>query len=112
MIDVKQFMQKNNLAILAEADVKENMFHIYKINIELQSYDLFEQLILFGSVENIQHSISEQLLPRIWTQGDTKCVICRPTEEKIVCMFYDTKLGAIENYYYAKELCDELTKEV
>lgn len=108
MINVKEFMQNNNIIILAEIDVKDNMFHIHKINKELKSYDLFEQIILFSNVDNLLQSTTGQLLPRIWTQGDSKCVICRPNEEKIVCVFYDTQMDAKDHYFYAKRLCDEL----
>lgn len=38
---------------MVEVDVKDNMFHIHKINKELKSYDLFEQIILFSNVDNL-----------------------------------------------------------
>lgn len=109
MINIKEFMKNNNITILVEVDVKDNMFHIHKINQELQSYDLFEQIILFSNVDNLLQSTTGQLLPRIWTQGDSKCAICRPNEEKIVCVFYDTQMDAKDNYFYAKKLCDKLS---
>lgn len=109
MINIREFMQNNNITILVEVDVKDKMFHIYKINKELQSYDLFEQIILFSNVDNLLQSTIGQLLPRIWTQGDSKCAVCRPNEEKIVCLFYDAQMDAQDNYFHAKRLCDELS---
>ena len=108
MVDIKELMEKNNLVFLVEVDIKSDMFHIHKGNKELESYDLFEQLILFGNTEKLSQNINGQLLPRIWTQGDTKCVICKPTDKKIVCVFYDTQLDSKEHYFYAQKLSDEL----
>ena len=110
MLNIKEFMHNHNLAILVDVDVENDMFHVHKINRELQSYDLFEQLILFGNVEDLLHSVSGQILPRIWTQGNTKCVISRLSDDKLVCVFYDTQLDAKDNYFYAKRLNDELSE--
>lgn len=101
---IEEFMEKNNIAILVKGDLKTQSFDIVKKDVELESKDLFEQIILFGSVKNLRESIEGQLLPRIWSQGNTKCVICKPNEEQIVALFYDTCLGVIENYTYAKQL--------
>lgn len=109
MVPIKEFMEKNNLVFLVEVDANEKMFHIYKTDKELESYVLFEQLILFSNTEKLLQSICGQLLPRIWTQGNTKCVICKPNDEKIVCVFYDSQLDAKEHYFYAKRLSDELS---
>lgn len=109
MVHIKEFMEKNNLVFLVEVDANENMFHIHKTDKELQSYDLFEQLILFSNTEKLVQYTYGQLLPRIWTQGDTKCVICKPNDEKIVCAFYDSQLDAKEHYFFAKNLNDELS---
>ena len=108
MVDIKELMEKNNLVFLVEVDINSDIFHIYKGNKELESYDLFEQLILFSNTEKLSQNINGQLLPKIWTQGHTKCVICKPTEEKIVCVFYDIQLDAKEHYFYAQKLSDEL----
>lgn len=71
---------------------------------KLIAYDLFEQLILFNSVENLADSINGQLLPGIWAQGNTKCVICQPNDEQIVVLFYNKCMDAKDNYFYAKQL--------
>ena len=88
-MNISDFIEKNDIAILAKADLGNQRFDIIKKDVELESYDLFEQLILFNSVENLMKSLSGQLLPRIWTQGNTKCVICQPNDEQIVALFYD-----------------------
>lgn len=103
-MDISDFIEKNDIAILVKADLKNRRFDIIKQDVELETYDLFEQLILFNSVENLVDSINGQLLPRIWTQGNTKCVICQPNDEQIVALFYDKCMDVKDNYFYAKQL--------
>ena len=103
-MSINNFIEKNDIAILAKADLRNQRFDIIKKDVELESYDLFEQLILFSSVENLVESLNGQLLPRIWTQGNTKCVICQPSDEQIVALFYDKCMDARDNYFYAKQL--------
>lgn len=103
-MDISDFIEKNDIAILAKADLRNRRFDIIKKDVEVEAYDLFEQLILFNSVENLVDSINGQLLPRIWTQGNTKCVICQPNDEQIVVLFYDKCMDAKDNYFYAKQL--------
>ena len=101
---INEFMKENHLAILVEADIKNKVFLIRKNDIELESYDLFEQLILFSNTEKLFESVSGQLLPRIWTQGDVKCIISQPSDETIVALFYNNCMDARDNYFYAKQL--------
>jgi hypothetical protein len=103
-MDISDFIEKNDIAILAKADLRNRTFDIIKKDVVLETYDLFEQLILFNSVQNLVDSINGQLLPRIWTQGNTKCVICQPNDEQIVALFYDTSMNTKDNYFYAKQL--------
>ena len=46
----------------------------------------------------------EVMLPRIWSQGKTKCVICQINEEQLVVIFYDTTMDVKDNYLFAKQL--------
>lgn len=104
IMNINEFMKENHLAILVEADIKNKVFLIRKNDIELESYDLFEQLILFSNTEKLFESVSGQLLPRIWTQGDVKCIISQPSDETIVALFYNNCMDARDNYFYAKQL--------
>ena len=103
-MNINEFMKENHLAILVEADIKNKVFLIRRNDIELESYDLFEQLILFSNTEKLFESVSGQLLPRIWTQGDVKCIISQPSDETIVALFYNNCMDARDNYFYAKQL--------
>ena len=46
-------MEANEIAIYAEADLPAGPFRIIKRGGELESYSLFEQLILFQSAESL-----------------------------------------------------------
>lgn len=110
-MSINDFIEKNNIAIFAKADLKTKKFEIIKRNVELESYDLFQQLILFGNTDNLCASVDGQILPRIWSQGNTKCIVCKPNNEQLVALFYNNDLNATDNYFYAKKL-DLLLKEV
>lgn len=109
-MNINDFIEKNDIAIIAKADLNNKRFEIIKRDVELESFDLFEQLVLFGSVDSLMANVEGQILPRIWGQGNSKCVLCKPNEELIVALFYDSNMDAKENYFYAKQL-DALVKE-
>ncbi len=110
-MSINDFIEKNNIAIFVKADLKTKRMEIIKRNVELESYDLFQQLILFGNTDNLCASIDGQILPRIWTQGNTKCIVCKPKQEQLVALFYDNDMNATDNYFHAKKL-DLLLKEL
>ncbi len=110
-MNINDFIERNNIAIFAKADLKSKTFDIIKRDVELESYDLFQQLILFGNTDSLCESIDGQILPRIWTQGNTKCIVCKPNNEQLVALFYDNNMNATDNYFHAKEL-NLLLKEI
>lgn len=110
-MNIYEFMEQNNITIAAKADLSNKIFDITKRNVELESFDLFEQLILFSNIDNLVASLDGQILPRIWVQGNTHCVICKPNSNQLVALFYDNCMDAKDNYLYAKKL-DLLLKEV
>ena len=110
-MNLNEFIEKNDIAIVAKANLQEKTFEIIKRDLELESYDLFEQLIVFGSVDNLMESIEGQILPRTWTQGNTRCIVCQPTPNQIMALFYNSSLNVKDEYYHAKEM-DTLLKQL
>ena len=114
MEDVKmkidEFIEKNDIAIFVKVDLRNKRFEIIKKDVDLESYDLFEQLIILGSTEKLKASLEGQLLPRIWTQGNTKCVLCQPNNELMVAIFYDKDFeeddGQKEIFFEKREQAD------
>ena len=110
-MNINEFIEKNDIVIAVKANLQEKSFDIIKRDLKLESYDLFEQLILYGSVDNLMESIEGQIMPRIWTQGYTRCIICRPSPNQIIVLFYDSFLNAKDEFYHAKKL-DTLLKQL
>ena len=108
---IEDFIVQNNIGIFVKADIKNKIFDIKKMDVELESYDLFNQLVLMGSVEGLVQSVADQLMPRMWKQGNTRCVICQPNEELLILLFYDSEMDVVENYTFAKQL-DLQLKEI
>ncbi len=110
-MDIKEFAEQNNIAIIAKAGVNDTCFEILKRDLELESYDLFNQLILYGTVDGLKENVEGQIMPRIWVQGNTKCVICMPKDKILVALFYDNDMNARDNFFHAEHL-DELLRDV
>lgn len=110
-MNISEFMEQNNITIVARIDLKKKFYKISKRDFDLESFDLFEQLILYSSIDRLLESLEGQIFPRIWGQGNTKCVFCKPNNEEIVALFFDNCMDAKENYFFAKKL-DLLLQEV
>ena len=109
-MEIKDIIAQNNIGIFVKADIKNKIFDIKKMDVGLESYDLFNQLVLLGSVEGLAESVIGQLMPRMWRQGNTRCVICQPNEELLILLFYDSEMDVMENYTYAEQLDLQLKK--
>ena len=110
-MNLNEFMEKYDIAIAACVNRQEMAFDIIKSGLKLESDDLFKQLILFGSVDSLVESIKGQILPRIWTQGNSKCIVCQPRPMEIIALFYDSSRNIKDEYVHAIAL-DKLLKEL
>lgn len=105
-----EFMNDNNIAIFVEIDLQNNIMDIKRrYEEELEYYTMYYQDIIYNILDNKDLKIYDeflegQLLPRICSQGKTKCIYCKPNENKIICLFYDFREEYGDNYFYAKEL--------
>mgnify|MGYP003290758421 CR=1 FL=1 len=99
-----EFIDENGISVFVKADIRTKQFEVIKTDIKHETYNLFQQLILYNSVDNLFESVKGQMLPRIWSQGKTKCVICQINEEQLVVIFYDTTMDVKDNYLFAKQL--------
>lgn len=110
-MSIEEFAKEYGISIVVCAEQNNKEFNIIKSDSELEKSDLFKQLIVYNSADNLLESIKGQMLPRIWTQDDIKCVMSKPNEEQVVAMFYKSNMDAKENYFFAKQL-DEKIKEI
>ena len=63
----------------------------------------------FDCVLATYRSVQGQLLPRMWSQGDVECVICRPTSDVLIGLFCKTERSPLEHFRWAKDLDAELS---
>ena len=97
-------MTAHGIAIYAETDWEAKAFRIIERDAAPEPYDLFEQLILYRTVSDFADGIAGRPLHQIWTQGNSRCVICKPTDEAAAALFYDSRLNAAEHYLHALKL--------
>ena len=69
---------------------------------------MFEQLILYWMAADFVDGIAWQPLSQIWTQGNSRCVICKPADCSAAALFYDSRMSAAEHYLHALKLGAEL----
>lgn len=104
-MNLENFIIENEIAILVIADLVNKSFDIKKGEISLKSNCLYKQLILNNDVETLQEYVEGQtLMPRIWLQGKTLCIVCQPESSHIVAIFLDKEIDAIESYFLAKKM--------
>src|SRR5690554_820508 len=62
---------------------------------------------LFGdrdAIAALEHSLKDQIMPKIWGQGGVVCVVCRPHPDVIVGLFSDKPRDPVETYRWSKAL--------
>ena len=69
--------------------------------------DLVKQL--FGDEETtaaLNRSLEGRMLPRMWSQGEVSCVICKPSDEILVGLLYhdDGARDVFEEHRWSSEL--------
>lgn len=108
---IEQFIVENHIAIYVDADLENGKFIIKRMDIPLESENLFKQLLLFNNIENLQEYVSGQWMPKFWTQGNTKCIMCQPNDAHILVLFFENCLDVRENYFLMKRIDIQL-KEI
>ena len=108
-MDIVEKKKKNEISLYVDADLKTNEFNIIKTSTQLTSYSLFVQLILHNTPDILLHTITGQIMPRMWRQGNVRCIISQPNHNHIIALFYENTLDAKENYLHALELNNTIT---
>ncbi len=68
---------------------------------------------LFGdpdAIAALEHSLEGQIMPRIWSQGDVVCVVCRPHPDVIVGLISDEPRDPVETYRWSKALDQQVAR--
>lgn len=56
------------------------------------------------AVVALNNSLEGQITPRIWGQGSTRCIVCKPSPRLIVGLFCREESSALEFYEWAQTL--------
>jgi len=102
---IENIMHENDIVFTVISCLKTN--NIIEIGDKLQLHYAGLVDTLFGNIERIQelnNSLKFQTLPQTWNQGDLKCIVCKPTEDIIVGLFYHEYRNAIDSYHFGKQL--------
>lgn len=86
-----EFMKENGIAVFAEADKETGLVHIEKLG-SLESWDLFQQLILYSDVDVLCDSTRSAFPFQTWGQGNTGCLISWLDESRAAVLFFDCEL--------------------
>lgn len=69
-------------------------------------YDDLENT-LFRDAETVlatSRSLEGQILPRMWSQGNVSCYVCKPNSQTIVGLFCSDQRNPVEKYHWSKKL--------
>ena len=89
--NILEFMQENGIAVFAEADRETGAVHIEKLG-SLESWDLFQQLVLFSDTDTLCDSTRSQFPFQVLGQGDTGCLLSWLDGGRAAALFFDCKL--------------------
>lgn len=97
------FMKENGIAVFAEADRISGAVHIEKLG-DLESWDLFQQLVLYSDVETLCDSTRSRFPFQVWGQGDTGCLLSWLDGVRATALFFDSELSGAAFTEWVREL--------
>ena len=97
------FMKENGIAVFAEADRTTGAVHIEKLG-DLESWDLFQQLVLYSDVETLCDSTGRHFPFQVWGQGGTGCLLSWLDDGRAAALFFDSKLSGAAFTKWVREL--------
>ena len=97
------FMKENGIAAFAEADQTTGAIHIEKLG-DLESWDLFQQLVLYSDVETLCDSTRSHFPFQVWVQGGTGCLLSWLDDGRAIALFFDSQLSGPAFTEWVREL--------
>ena len=101
--NILAFMKENGISIFAAADRTTGAVHIDKLG-DLESYDLFQQLVLYSDADTLCDSTGSQFPYLLWGQGGTNCLISWLDGGKAAALFFDSELSGAALTKWVDEL--------
>lgn len=101
--NILAFMKEKGISTFAAADRTTGVVHIDKLG-DLESYDLFQQLVLYSDADTLCDSTGSQFPFRLWGQGGTNCLISWLDGGKAAALFFDSELSGAALTKWVSEL--------
>jgi hypothetical protein len=106
-----EYMKKNDIpyAIIAnlQSGVIENLGDISALEHTGLIKGLFYDL---DTIHNLNQSLDGQILPRIWGQGNVRCIVCKPYEGIIIGLFCKEEMSLYDFYMWTKKVDEDIHK--
>ena len=97
------FMKENGIAVFAEADRATGAVHMEKLG-DLESWDLFQQLVLYSDMETLCDSTRSPFPFQVWGQGDAGCLLSWLDGGRAAMLFFDSELSGPAFTKWVEEL--------
>lgn len=101
---IADVLESLNVPLAAVADLATGDIQLIGKPESVDNIDLISALFANPqAVQSLNLSLDGQALPRIWSQGDNSCVICKPADTCIVGLFVKVFQDAAESYYWSRK---------
>lgn len=105
LLEISELMDKNNIVYAVIANLENGRVETAGGKEKLKYCDLVDTL--FGDVEHIKSlndSLEEQLMPRMWGQGEISCIVCKPADNILIGLFYHENREPAAAYRFSKKM--------
>jgi len=106
-----QFVSTSKITFAVVASLDKGTVETVGDRKDLPSDDIVNQY--FGDAETIgalNRSLEGQLMPRMISQGEVSCIVCKPSPDTIIGLLYTDDRNVVEKYRWSKKLNTELLK--
>lgn len=111
--NLKELVKKNNIIYTVVANMARDATERYGDLDKLDYSSMVNRL--FGdkeSIENLFFSLEGQIMPRTWSQGRVNGIVCKPTNNVIVGLFYhEEDDDPVASFRFSKDL-NETIEEI
>ncbi|SHI37848.1 hypothetical protein [Clostridium intestinale] len=102
-------IKESNILYSVVVNIEKSTMDTYGERNSIASDNLIDMLFKnIDCAQNLYRSISGQIMPQSWRQGDIKCIVCIPKANIIIGLFYFEYRDAIHSYNWSKELNKKL----
>lgn len=106
---LKSFMSKNDIMYLVLVDIKDATLEEFGDKEKL-SYDGILKSYFYDmeTIYRLNSLLSNELIPKVFRQGELACCVSKPNPSTIIGMFYNESRDAVESYKWSKFINQEL----